>query len=255
MLNRLTGKVIVVAGAGGIGNALAQRSAREGASVVLGDIDPGVAESVVDEIVAAGGTAVATLLDGADDASSKDIIDLAVSRFGALDSIHVNFAHMADGSKVADILELDMQDFDDAMRVNVRGYVLCTRHAIPAMLAHGGDSIVYTTSNASYVAEPVRVACGMSKAAIMPMMRSVAQRFGPEGIRANAIAPGVILHRRMEEAMPEEAKAAFMGATALKTRLCRPEDIAAVAALLMSEEGAFIPGQVIPVEGGHFMRP
>lgn len=253
--DRLAGKVIIVAGAGGIGNALALRYAREGASVVVGDINQGVAESVVEEIVGAGGTAVWTPLDGADNGSSRAIVDLAVSRFGGLDGIHINFAHMADGSKMADILQLDMQDFDDAMRVNVRGYVLCTRHAIPAMLSRGGGSIVYTTSNAAYIAEPVRIAYGMSKAAILPMMRSVASRFGPEGIRANAIAPGVILHPRLDEMMPEEAKDGFMAATALKTRLGRPEEIAAVAALLMSDEGGFITGQVIPVEGGHFMRP
>ncbi len=254
MLERLTGKVIIVAGGGGIGGGIARRLASEGASVVLGDIDLKGAQETVDEITAAGGTAVAAALDARDDASCKALVDLAVSRFGGLDGIHINFADLRDGGKVADVLDLDMDEFDGAMQVNVRGYVLCTRAALPALLVRGGGSIVYTASNAAYMGEPMRVGYAMSKGAILPLMRHVANRFGAEGIRSNAIAPGVILHPRLEAMMPEEAKVAFRQDTALK-RLGEPGDIGAVSALLMADEGGFITGQVIAVDGGGFMRP
>lgn len=254
MAERLKDKVIIVAGAGGIGGELASRYAAEGASVIVGDIDPRAVEDTVAGIAAAGGSVAGTHLDGTDEGSWQAILDLAQKRFGGLDGLHVNFAHLADGSKAADLLQLDMADFDDALRVNTRGYVLGTRQAIPALLARGGGAIVYTTSNAAYVGEPVRVGYAMSKAAILPLMRHVANRFGPDGIRANAVAPGVILHARLEQMLPEEVKTDFARDTALK-RLGTPQDIAAVGTLLMSDEGAFITGQVVAVDGGGFMRP
>jgi len=254
MSGRLSGKVIIVAGAGGIGGGIARRLAADGASVVLGDIVFDAATKVVTDIAEAGGTAVATELDGSDDASCKAIVELATSRFGGLDGIHVNFADLADGSSMNDVLELDLDVFDATMKVNVRGFLLCTRHALPALLARGGGSIVYTASNAAYMGEPVRVAYAMSKGAILPLMRHVANRFGREGIRANAIAPGVIMHPMLESLMPDDAKATFAEETALK-RLGKPNDIAAVSALLMSDDGDFITGQVIAVDGGGFMRP
>jgi NAD(P)-dependent dehydrogenase (short-subunit alcohol dehydrogenase family) len=254
MTERLHNKVIVVAGAGGIGSGIAYRLASEGASVVLGDINLDAAENTVAEIAAGGGSAIATQLDGADDASCKALIELAVLRFGGLDGIHINFTDLRDGGNAVDVLDLDLDDFDATIRVNVRGFLLCTRHAIPAILARGGGSIVYTASNAAYMGEPVRVAYAMSKGAVLPLMRHVASRFGPQGLRANAIAPGVIMHPRLASMMPEEAGAAFREQTKLKT-LGEPKDIAAVSALLMSEDGKFITGQVIAVDGGGFMRP
>lgn len=254
MFERLKGKTIIVAGAGGIGDALAQRYAAEGATVIVADIAARAAEQVVAQIAASGGTAQACELDGADDRAWGRLIEVAHGRFGGLDGLHINFAHLADGSKANDILQLDMDDWDEAMRVNARGYVLGTRHALPVLRERGGGSIVYTASNAAYVGEPMRVAYAMSKGALLPLMRHVANRFGPEGIRCNAIAPGVILHERLESGMPDAIKTAFAGDTALK-HLGKPMDIAAVGALLMSDEGAFITGQVIAVDGGGFMRP
>jgi NAD(P)-dependent dehydrogenase (short-subunit alcohol dehydrogenase family) len=254
MEKRLTGKVIIVAGAGGIGNELARRYAREGASVLIGDIDGSLAETVAQEIAAAGDTAIAAQLDGADDASVKAAVDQAVARFGGLDGCHANFAGYNQGDD-EDILGLPMEDFDKVMSVNARGFVLCTRHALPHLLARGGGAMVYTSSAAAYLGEPVRLTYGMSKAALHALMRHVARRFGPEGIRANVIAPGVILHPKLEAMLPAETVQGFRDVTLLKTRLGQPGDIAAMGALLMSDEGAFITGQVLSVDGGTIMRP
>ena len=251
---RLKDKVIVVAGAGGIGSELARRYAAEGAAVILGDIDGASAKEVADEIAGAGGTAIGTQLDGADEASIKAVVDLAVASFGGLDGFHANYANFRDGENGEDVLELPLDIYDDVMRTNTRGFLLCTRYAVPAMLARGGGSIVFTSSNAAYMGETVRVAYAMSKVAIHALMRHVANRFGPNGIRANVIAPGVIAHRRFNEVMPVDVVEAFKAQTPVR-HLGSPNDIAAMGALLMSDDGAFITGQVISVDGGANMRP
>ena len=139
------------------------------------------------------------------------------------------------------------------MRVNARGFVLCTRHAIAAMLRRGGGSMLYTSSGAAFMAEKVRVAYAMSKVAGHALMRHVANRFGPNGIRANVIAPGVIAHPRFDAIIPRDLAEQMTMQVAMR-RLGRPPDIAALSALLMSDEGSYITGQVISVDGGTSMR-
>lgn len=255
MMGRLEGKVIAVAGAGGIGNELARRYAAEGAAVVLGDMDGALARAVAGEIAATGATAVGTDLDGADDGSVAALVALAVGRFGGLDGFHANYASFVDGAIEADAVDVPLAAYDEAMRVNARGYLLCTRHAVPAMLERGGGSMIYTSSGAVYIGEQTRVAYAMAKLAIHALMRHVTTTFGPRGIRANVIAPGVISHPRFEEVMPEDIREGFKAATAIKSRLGRPGDIAAMGALLMADEGSYITGQVLSVDGGNTMRP
>jgi len=254
MVRRLQGKVIVVAGGGGIGGGLAKRYAGEGASVVLGDISEAVARETVDEITAAGGTATALQLDGSDDASIKAAVDLAVSSYGGLDGFHANFANFGDGNSPVDVLDLPMDIYDEVMHVNARGFVLCTQRALPPMLERGGGSIVYTSSGSAHQPMASRTAYSMGKAAGHALMRHVATKFGPRGIRANTIAPGVIAHKRFWEVMDPKIVDEFKAIIPIG-RLGAPEDIAAMGALLMSDEGSFITGQVISVDGGASMRP
>lgn len=254
MLGRLEGKVILVAGAGGIGGGLARRYASEGASVLLGDIDLAAAQVVAEEIGNDGGTAIGIELDGADDEGVKSAVELAMKRFGGLDGLHVNFASFADGESGEDVVDLSLEVYDKVMHVNARGFVVCTRHAVPAMLARGGGSIVYTSSGAAHKGEPLRVAYAMSKSAVHALMRHVANRYGPEGIRANVIAPGVIDHPRFAEVMPDQIVEQFRQDCPLKL-LGTPDDIAAMGALLLSDDGRYVTGQVISVDGGMTMRP
>jgi NAD(P)-dependent dehydrogenase (short-subunit alcohol dehydrogenase family) len=254
MPTRLQGKVIAIAGAGGIGNELARRYASEGASVLLGDINAATATAVAGEITQAGGRAIGIELDGADDDSIRSAVELAVRRFGGLDGFHANFACFRDGESGQDVLGLPLEVYDEVMRVNARGFVLCTRHAVPAMIERGGGSMLYTSSGAAHAGDSVRVAYAMSKTAVHALMRHVAKRFGPDGIRANAIAPGVIAHPRFEAVVTAEMADAFKQMSALKSRLGSSGDIAAMGALLMSDEGSYITGQVISVDGGNSMR-
>jgi len=254
---KLEGRVILVAGAGGIGAGIAKGLADEGATVVIGDIRRDAAAEVAEEIVARGGTAVATALDGTDETSANEIIALAGSRFGGIDGIHINFAYLDNArpsGMSTDLLGQDLAEFDEAMRVNARGYLVCTRQVVPALLSRGGGSIVYTATNSIYNGAADLLGYAMSKAPILPLMRHVATRYGPDGIRANAISPGLIIHPRLEAVLSQDEMAGYADATPVR-RVGRPNNIAAVSALLMSKDGEFITGQVIAVDGGAFMRP
>ncbi len=254
MDNRLTGKVIVIAGAGGIGDGLARRYAAEGASVVLGDIEGERAIATAEAIASTGAMCIGAHVDGGDDGSIGALVELAVSRFGGLDGFHANYAGFNDADSLHDVLTVPMEDYDEVMRVGSRGFVLCTRHALPHMLKRGGGSLVYTSSDAAFMGETVRIGYGMSKVAITALARHVARTFGHQGIRANVITPGVIYHERLAAMLPAEMVADFTKAT-LTGQLGRPEDIAAMGALMMSDEGRYITGQVIGVNGGAVMRP
>jgi NAD(P)-dependent dehydrogenase (short-subunit alcohol dehydrogenase family) len=253
-MGALDGKSILVAGAGGIGGELARRYAREGASVTLGDLDREAAQAVAEEVAAAGGQAQALAFDGADEASVMAGVAQACDRFGGLDGLHCNFASFADNGDDDGVLELAQEAYDETMRVNARGFWLCTRHALPKLLERGGGSILYTSSAGAYRGGRARVAYAMAKSAGHALMRHVAARHGRDGVRANAIAPGAIMHERWEAELPDKFKAWLFDSIPLKARLGRPTDIAALSALLMSEEGAFITGQVISVDGGLTMR-
>ena len=255
MTKMLEGKTILIAGAGGIGNELAVRYAAEGANVVLGDLDLVTAQQAVDQIAQAGGQAVATVLDGADEQSIAAAVALCLDKFGGLDGLHVNFAFMADGNPEVGILELPLDIYDETQRVNARGFYLCTRAVLPVMIERGGGSILFTSSAAANAGSPAQVAYSMSKAAGQALVRHVARRFGTRGIRANTLAPALTLHSRIEMLVPPQMVDVARGAAAIKARVGRPDDLASMGALLMSDHGSYITGQVISIDGGTTMRP
>lgn len=255
MKDILAGKTILVAGAGGIGNGLAIRYAAEGANVVLGDLDIATAQQAVDQIAADGGQAIATALDGADEQSINAAVKLCIDTYGGLDGLHANFAFMADGDPRLGILDLPMDIYDETMRVNARGFYLCTKAVLPVMIERGGGSIVYTSSAAGNAGSPAQVAYSMSKSAGQALMRHVARRYGDKGVRANTIAPALTMHSRIENLVPPEMIEFARMAASIKSRVGRPEDLAAMGALLMSDDGSYITGQVISIDGGTTMRP
>jgi len=253
-VQRLTDKVILVAGAGGIGTGLATRYAAEGAKVVLGDINIESAQSVVHSICDSGGEAIAVELDGACEKSITDVVRTCVDTYGGIDGVHLNFAFLGDCNPEQGILELPIEIYDEAQHINARGFYLCTRAALPAMIAGGGGSLIYTSSAAANASTPAQVAYAMSKAAGQALMRHVATRFGVAGIRANTIAPALTLHPGIEALVPPEMMDMAKSAAAIKSRVGNPTDIAALSALLMSDEGSYITGQVLAVDGGTTMR-
>jgi NAD(P)-dependent dehydrogenase (short-subunit alcohol dehydrogenase family) len=250
----LPGKIAVIAGgATGIGAATATRLADEGVKLVIGDINIEAAEALAEKIRGGGGTAKAVLFDVSEDASVKHLVEAAVQTYGGLDCMHVNAADLSLCTADSDAVDVPLEIWDKTIAVNLRGHLLCTRHAIPALLERGGGSIIYTSSGAAYIGEPVRVAYGVSKSGIHALMRHVASRWGKDGIRANAVAPGLVM---TETALSQVPKATLdeILAQGRSVRLGRPADIAATVAMLMSDDGEWVNGQVISVDGGVTMR-
>ena len=134
-MGKLDGKVILVAGAGAIGSELSRRYAADGASVVVGDLNIDIAKTAVADIIAAGGTAIAIRLDGADEASLGEAVALCRDSYGGLDGAHLNYVAFEDNLVDHGVIELDMAVFDRLMHVNVRGFFLATRLILPELIA------------------------------------------------------------------------------------------------------------------------
>ena len=253
----LAGKICIVAGgATGIGQATAVRLAEEGAKVVVGDINLAAAKETVERTKAkakSGGTAHAIAFDMTDEASIAAMVKTAVTTYGGLDAIHINANDMRVIMQDGDALEVSLDVFDRTVAVGLRGHLLCTRHALPEILKRGGGAIVYTTSTAAFVGEPTRVSYGMVKAGLTALTRHVARRWGKEGVRANAVAPGLVITEQLKSTFPEEFRQYALSVTASQ-RLGESEDLAAMVALLMSDDGAWVTGQIISVDGGATMR-
>jgi|SRR5882762_5769520 len=252
----LRDKVIVVAGgAGGIGGATSVRLADEGAAVVVGDLNGDGAEEIADRIEKDGGRAVACALDVSDETSVAAMVQLAVDTFGGLDGLHANAADLSPATigLDTDVLDISMHVFDRTIAVNLRGHVLCARYALPHLLERDGGALVFTSSIAAFVGEPARPSYAMAKSGIHSLVRHLSSKWGKDGIRANAVAPGVVINDASRDSLDEDFKAYALGITRSR-RLGEPEDIAAMVALLCSDDGAWINGQVICVDGGVTQR-
>lgn len=254
-MKRLDKKVIAIAGgSGGIGSVVSRRLAEEGASVVIGDIDLGAAERTAAEIESEGGRATPVELDIGDEQSVAAFIQAAVRSHGGIDGFYANALDSRCAGGDHDAVSTELAVYDNMMHANLRGYYLCTRHAVPQLLARGGGCMLYTSSASAYAGSDDRPVYAMLKSAIHALARHVASRWGKQGVRSNVIAPGVIFHAAVAAVMGEQ-----YGEEVLKNlkidRIGAPEDIAAMAALLLSDEGGFITGQVISIDGGATMRP
>lgn len=252
----LTGKSVLMAGgAGGIGTATSRRLGSEGARVAVGDLDLAAAEAVASRIADEGGEAFGLALDVGDEASVAEAVRATLAAFGGLDAVHVNAADLSPGtiSDDSNALEIDLEVFDRTLRTNLRGHLLVTRHSLPALLERGGGALVYTSSAAAFIGEADRPSYAVAKSGINAIVRHVASRWGKEGVRANAVAPGLVLTDKIQAALDPSFRAAALKGSR-SPRLGRPEDVAALVAFLMSADAEWINGQVISVDGGATMR-
>jgi NAD(P)-dependent dehydrogenase (short-subunit alcohol dehydrogenase family) len=249
---RLDGKVAVVTGAAsGLGAATVTLFGELGARVVVADIDEAGAERVATQIEARGGTARPVRVDVRSEDDVAAMIDTAVRDFGGLDVLHNNAARMSWDfiGRDAMIESLDVEVWDETLAVALRGSMLGCKHAIPAMRARGGGAIISTASTSGLTGEMRLGAYGTAKAGIINLMRSVATMHGHENIRANAIAPGMIMSPATYAAFDAEALERRRSYRLL-ARDGEPRDVAGVAAFLASDWARFITGQVITVDGG-----
>jgi len=243
---------VVAGGAQGIGAATARKLAREGVRVVIGDIDTAALQTTVDDILGDDGAVKGVPFDISDEASVQELFGAAVDAYGGVDLL---FNVAADQrpevlGRDHDIVEIDMAVWDHTHAVNLRGFVLTLRAAIPLMLARGGGAIVQTSSGASFAGEPRRVAYATAKAAINALTRHVANRWGPEGIRCNTVAPGMIdAHpERPSKFTPEMTQRISLRRTGTA------DEIADGVVFLLSDAASYINGQVLSIDGGGSMR-
>ena len=246
----LKDKVAVITGSvRGIGKAIAMCFAKQGASVVINYSSEGrkeEAESVVAEIIALGGKAIALCGNVAKSEEAQGLIEGAIAAFGKLD-ILVNNAGI---TKDMLLLRMTEKEFQDVLDVNLKGVFNCTKHATKAMMKTGG-SIINMTSVVGINGNAGQSNYAASKAGVIGFTKSVAKEFAGKKIRVNAIAPGFIT-TDMTEVLPERVKESVMTSIPMK-RFGNSEEIANVVVFLASDLSSYITGEVIKVDGGMAM--
>lgn len=245
----LKNKTVIVTGAAqGIGQACAERFAREGCKVMLSDVDGAKGKVTTDAIRATGTDAAFIACDVGDAKQVQALIDGTVARFGALD-ILVNNAGII---FTCDFLELPEEQFDRVLRVNLKGTYLCSQIGARQMVKQGkGGAIVNLSSVNAVLAIPNQVPYNVSKGGVNQLTHVTALALAPHNIRVNAVGPGTIATELAKNAVmaDDAARKRIMSRTPMG-RLGQPEEIAAVVAFLASDEASYITGQTIYVDGG-----
>jgi NAD(P)-dependent dehydrogenase (short-subunit alcohol dehydrogenase family) len=249
----LRNKVGIVAGAapGNIGGATAKRLAEEGMAVVVADLNEAAAQALADEIAAAGGLVAARRLDIADEESFAGLIAFTVERFGGLDGLSNVAADLSLNTlgRDSDVTTVPIDVWQRTIDITLTGYMFGIRHALPRMIERGGGAIVNMTSSEVWLGEDTRVAYQTAKSGLIGLSRHTATLGGRHGVRCNLVAPGFTLTSSALLNTTEEYRAQML-AEVRSTRLGVPEDTAAMVAFLMSDDGAWINGQTILVDGG-----
>ena len=244
--------VIVTGGASGIGRAICELFAQEGARVVVADIDTDGGEVTVGRIKADGGEAVFVHADVSKDADVQEMVRAAVGAYGTVNVLVNDAAAFVFGA----IEDVTLEDWQRVMGVNVFGSSSCVKHVVPLMKEAGGGSIVNLASISSFIAQPAFIPYNTSKGALLQLTRCLALDLGPSNIRVNCICPGYVLtegterHLRktntpLEEYMNDARQASFFN------RVGTPREIAYGALFLASDESSFMTGAPLIMDGGY----
>lgn len=244
--------ILIIGGATGIGAATAKRLASEGARLCIADIALAQAENLAEHL---DGDIHTTFIDLAEENSVKKAVANAADYLGHIDGVYINAADLRVIFEDSNAADVDLAVFDRTLDVNLKGHLHCTRAVLPHLLENGGGTIVYTSSEASVIGEPERPSYAMSKAGVNALMRHVASRWGRQAIRANCVAPGFVMTPEMiESGQVDPEWIAHCLAQTRSTRVGAASDVAGVVAMLLSDDGGWINGQIIHVNGGSNFR-
>lgn len=247
---RFENKVAVVTGAGqGIGEAYAKGLAREGAAVVVAELNEEQGTRVAREIEAAGGKSLFVETDVSCEESTQAMGKAAIEKFGGVDYL-VNNAAIYAGMEMHSLLTVPMSYYDRFMAVNMNGALLATRAIYQSMIERGGGSIVNQSSTAAWMGAGYY---GIAKLALHGITQSLARELGPRGIRVNALAPGPTDTEATRSVVPKEILDEIVKTMPI-ARSAKPEEMAGMCLFLLSDEASFITGQVFAVDGGQIMR-
>ena len=244
---KLEGKVAIITGsASGMGLEEAQLFAREGAKVVIADVNVEAGEKVASDIKADGGEATFIEVNMRDGASVQALVDKTVETYGSLDIV-VNNAGIFD--KYASILDTSEEQWDLILDVNLKGIYLMAKAAIPGMIERGGGTFVNIASVAGLVAAKGGAAYTASKHGVIGLTKHMVSEYAKEGIRTNAIAPGTIVTPLIKDVV-----ANIPTDPVPMRRFGQPNEVAELAVFLASEEAQFMNGAIIPIDGGFTLQ-
>lgn len=250
---RLEGRVAIVTGsARGLGKTYAFCLSEEGARVVIADIlDTRDVRQTIEE---RGGEALALHTDVAEEESTKEMARKTIERFGRID-ILINNAAIFAGIETKPFFQISVQEWDDVIRVNLKGAFLCCKAVYPQMKKQGRGKIINVSSGVFFKGLPLFLHYVASKGGIVALTRALAREVGDDGICVNAIAPGYTLSDAMKEQSihDEEFINAVVGSRCFK-RHELPEDLTGTIVFLSSDESDFITGQTIVVDGGSVLH-
>ena len=249
-MQRLQDKVALITGAGsGIGRATAQRFAAEGAAVVVVDVDEAGGQETVQAITAAGYPALFVHADVSQAADAKRMVEVVVDRFDGLDILDNNagYAH----PQRRGIAELSEAEWDQVMAINLKGVFLVSQAAMPALIQRQG-CIINIASTAGVRVDPKMPEYSISKAGIIALTKCLALELAPQRVRVNCILPGGVSTKLAKslEGMTWEARLAAWAEQHPLGRWAEPEEIAAAALFLASDEACFVTGVELVVDGG-----
>jgi NAD(P)-dependent dehydrogenase (short-subunit alcohol dehydrogenase family) len=259
----LEGRVaIVTGGAKGMGRAISQRFAKEGAAVVIADVDVAQAGETLQAVEAGGGEGLVVACDVTNGDSVRAMVAATAATFGQID-ILVNNAGAVLGvhGQPTDLASISEDSWDRVVALNLKGAFLCSKEVVPHMKANGYGKIVHFSSLGAIHPPAPHPHYHAAKAGLLGLTYDMASEFGPHNIYVNAIMPGPIrtpfFDPIMEGKTPEEAEAFFdwLGSTAPLKRMGTPEDIAGAVLFLSSELSSYVTGIVLPVSGGLPLQP
>lgn len=245
-MGRLKDKIAVITGSGkGLGEAMALLFSREGAKIVVFDIDEPAGQETVEQIQEQGGEAIFVHGDVSNPDDAVRLIDAAVDAYGRVDVL-VNNAGVHVDKTVADTTEAE---WDQILGVNLKGVFLCSKAAIPQMRRQGGGNIICISSISGLIGQLNQAAYNASKHGIIGLVRCMAYDHALENIRANAICPGV-MNTPLVASVPEEHIAPYRK-TSLLERFAEPSEVANAALFLASDESSYVTGSAMVVDGGY----